>query len=77
MTICQECLKAAAVAWCGFRAECRGCTARSAARSWQYAQAARGGENADYKALLKRLGLKHTEVQAARAADAMNTTPAA
>lgn len=72
MSLCPECLKAAAIQWHGFAADCRGCEARSAARSWQYDKAARGGDNTDYKNLLRALGLKHSDVQAARAADAMS-----
>jgi hypothetical protein len=74
MTICQECLKSAVTVWHGVMADCRGCSARSAGRSWQYAQAAKGGANQPYKDLLKALGLKHSEVQTARTADALSST---
>jgi hypothetical protein len=73
VTICKECVSAAIRPWHGFAAGCNSCMARAAARSWQYDKAAKGQENTDYKALLTKLGLKHSEVQAARAADAMTT----
>jgi hypothetical protein len=73
MVICKECASAAIRPWHGFAAGCTACSARAAARSWQYAKADKGGENTEYKALLAQLGLKHSEVQAARAADAMTT----
>lgn len=71
MSFCKHCASAAITVWHGMTAGCKGCAARSAGRSPEYSKAAKGDENAAYKALLKKLNLKHSEVEAARAADAL------
>ena len=50
----------------GYRADCRGCKARSMAHSPLFFEAARRGKLfAEYLAALDRMGLTHQEVKAA------------
>jgi len=56
-----------------FRANCEGCSARSAARSPQYHYARKAGViDRQYFDLLRVLGLTHDRVKAAAAADWMS-----
>lgn len=76
---CPACAAAAAAPAYEFRAGCRGCCARSIARSPQAFEARRGGrQTRAYRALLEQVGglcdppVTHAEVVAAHAADAAN-----
>jgi hypothetical protein len=70
MTECPDCAAAAKVLHHGFRANCRGCCARAAARSPQFFKVRQAGmQDRGYRALLDRFGLTHAEVKAAHAAD--------
>jgi hypothetical protein len=67
---CEDCTLAAAQPHHGFRANCRGCCARAAARSPHFARVkAAGQQDRPYRALLEQFGLTHSDVKAAAAAD--------
>lgn len=69
-TTCTDCAVAAARAWHGFTQGCRGCCARAAGRSPQFAAARKAGVvDHQYRRLLDQVGLTHDEVKAAVAAD--------
>jgi hypothetical protein len=71
MTTCQDCTRAAAEPWHGFKAQCQGCCARAAARSPHFRRVRDAGmQDRAYRALLEKFGLSHDEVKAAAAADA-------
>lgn len=67
---CEDCALCAKKPWHGFSNGCRGCVARSVARSPEYAIARREGrQTAAYRALLQRLGVTHEEARAAAKGD--------
>lgn len=67
---CHHCTESQARAWHGFEASCRGCIARKAARSPEYAEARRlGTRTRKYRTLLDRLGVTHEEARAAARLD--------
>lgn len=69
---CRDCAAAAANPWHGLTAGCRGCVARRLARSQAYRQAREAGDmTPEYRAELEAAGLRHSEVTAARKADAL------
>jgi hypothetical protein len=82
---CPACTAAATTPhWGVFHAECRGCCARSIARSPQFFEArTTGTQTRKYRALLEQIGglvsppVTHNEVRAAFEADAMNRPAAA
>jgi hypothetical protein len=67
---CEDCAKAAAGMWHGFRSTCPGCTARAVARTPQHAEAraARVLTQA-YRAVLQKAGVTHQQVKDAAALD--------
>lgn len=74
---CVDCQAAAREVHHGFRAGCRGCCARSIARSQQAFEARKtGAQTRGYRGLLAQVGglvdpkLTHDDVKAAAAADA-------
>ena len=71
---CEDCTKAAAGVWHGFRASCHGCTARAVARTPQHAEArsARVLTQA-YRAALLKAGVTHQQVKDAAALDRLGT----
>ena len=72
-TQCRDCAQAARRKWHGFSAGCRGCCARAAGRSPQFAAARKAGVvDHQYRRLLDQFGLTHGEVKAAVAADKGN-----
>ena len=74
MSGCPDCAAAATEPHHGFRSGCKGCQARSFARSMLYWQASMSGKQfAAYREQLGRLGLTHADVKAAAAADALIT----
>lgn len=71
---CTECAAARLYVHHGFRADCRGCTARTAARSTEHDAVRRAGRlDTRYLAMLARVGVTHEEAKAARQADALST----
>lgn len=67
---CPDCAAAAQAEHWGFRAGCRGCCARAAARSPHYFRVQQAGyQDRQYRALLTQFELTHAEVRAAAAAD--------
>lgn len=67
---CEDCTKAAAGVWHGFRASCHGCTARAVARTPQHAEArAARVLTAAYRAALTKAGVTHQQVKDAAALD--------
>ena len=73
MRACTECLSAAARPHHGFRANCRGCCARSLSRSPHFARVkAAGTLDRAYRGMLAQFGLEHASVKAAYEADALN-----
>ena len=70
---CTECAAARLYVHHGFRADCRGCTARTAARAPEHDDARRNGRlDPRYIAMLARVGVTHAEAKAAWQADALN-----
>jgi hypothetical protein len=75
---CPDCTAAAAGTHWEFSADCRGCCARSIARSPQFFEARKAGDKHDrkYRALLEQIGglckppVTHNEVSQAAASDA-------
>lgn len=81
MDACPACAAAADYPAYVFHANCRGCCARSIARSPQFHAAHKAGiQTHDYRRILEQIGaqvqppLTHAEVVAAHAADALNRT---
>lgn len=79
---CQACADAATAPAYVFHANCRGCCARSIARSPQFFEARKAGiQTRAYRAILEQIGaqvqppLTHAEVVAAHAADAVAHLP--
>ena len=71
---CEFCVASAAGPCHGFRRDCRGCAARTAARSPFFFDSKRAGKQThDYRALIDRLGVTHDEVIAAARADRLKT----
>jgi hypothetical protein len=67
---CPACEKAAQRVSHEFQANCRGCCARAAGRSPQFAAARKAGViDHQYRRLLDQFGLSHESVKAAVAAD--------
>lgn len=67
---CEDCTKAAAGMWHGFRASCQGCTARAVSRTPQHAEARRSRVlTAGYRAVLAKTGVTHQQVKDAAALD--------
>lgn len=67
---CPDCATAAKQLHHGFRANCRGCCARAAARSPHFHRVKTSGmQDRQYRALLAQFGLEHSEVRAAAEAD--------
>jgi hypothetical protein len=62
---CPDCDQAKVTPnWGGYRTDCKGCTARAAARSqafWESRQ--QGRQTGEYRAMLKRLGVTHEQVK--------------
>ena len=74
---CPSCTEAAQQVSHAFHAGCRGCCARAAARSPQFAAARKAGVlDRPYRALLDQFGLTHDEVRAAHQADMLGKEPA-
>lgn len=70
---CPACATAQLEPHYEFRAGCRGCCARAAARSPQHFQARKEGrQTREYRALLEHFGLTHQEVKDAYLADALH-----
>lgn len=70
---CVSCTTATYEPHYEFRAGCRGCCARAAARSPQHFQARKEGrQTREYRALLEQFGLTHDEVKTAYQADALH-----
>lgn len=73
MTDCKACTAAATRVSHEFIAGCRGCCARAAARSPQFAAVRKAGvQDQAYRRLLAQFGLDHATVRAAAAADKGN-----
>lgn len=71
---CPDCAAAAAQPWHAFRASCRGCSARSLARSPAFFESRRDRvQHKAYRDALKRTGLEHFEVVDAFAKDFLST----
>jgi hypothetical protein len=71
--MCEDCKHASLEPWHGFTANCRGCWARTVARSPDFARVrAAQWVDRDYLALLARFGLTHNEVKAAAEVDFMS-----
>ena len=71
---CEFCAQSAAGPCHGFRFDCRGCAARTAARSQPFAESrAAKKQTQEYRALIDRLGVTHDEVIAAARADRLKT----
>jgi hypothetical protein len=67
---CEDCTKAAEGLHHGFTSTCRGCWARTVARSPDFARVrAAQWVDREYLALLARFGLTHNEVKAAAETD--------
>lgn len=72
MSACTDCITATQREWHGFTQGCRGCCARAASRSPQFAKARRdGSQDRAYRALLEQFGLTHEQVRDAAANDAV------
>jgi hypothetical protein len=71
--MCPDCTKATEGLHHGFTSNCRGCWARTVARSPDFARV-RAAQWVDkpYLALIGRFGVTHNEVKAAADADAMS-----
>ena len=71
---CTDCAAASQALHHGFRADCRGCTARTAARAPEHDAVRRAGRlDPRYLAMLARIGVTHDEAKAAWQADALGT----
>lgn len=67
---CLDCDLAAKRRHHGFRANCRGCAARSLVRSPHFRRVQQAGvQDRQYRAALQQMGVTHEEVRAAHAAD--------
>ena len=74
---CPACAEAARQESHLFHDGCRGCCARSAARSPQFSAARKTGRlDRPYRALLEQFDLTHDEVRAAHQADMLRKEPA-
>lgn len=63
---CEDCTQARTTKhWYGYRAHCKGCQARAAARSPECFEAKQAGKlTPAYKDLLQAMGVSHEEVKA-------------
>jgi len=69
---CTDCTASAERPHHGFRAECKGCSARAASRSPHYRRCRDAGrQDREYRALLEQFGLTHQQVREAAQADAL------
>lgn len=70
---CPACTTAAEQLSHEFRADCRGCAARAAARSPHFHRVAAAGVlDRAYRNLLEQFGLQHDDVKAAAAVDQLS-----
>jgi hypothetical protein len=71
---CEFCVASAAGRCHGFRFDCRGCAARTAARSQPFAESRKAGKQTqEYRHLIDSFGVTHDEVIAAARADRLKT----
>lgn len=76
MSACPECAAAAGGPHNVFQAECAGCRARAVARGPHFFASMRAGSPTDeYRKEVATLGLRHRDVLAAQASDAVNRRP--
>lgn len=62
---CTDCTTARSIQWHGFTADCKGCIARSVARSPIAFEAKKEGRQTPaYRELLAKLGVTHDQVKA-------------
>lgn len=67
---CADCVQATLGPWHGFSYHCEGCAARAVARGPNYRRARdSGSQHRVYRAELESMGVTHSQVVAAAAAD--------
>jgi predicted nucleic acid-binding Zn-ribbon protein len=77
MAACLNCSTAAERPHWEFMSGCMGCCARAAARSPQFHESRKAGQQTrGYRMLLEQFQLSHDDVKAAHAADAVNRSEA-
>jgi hypothetical protein len=77
-TTCPECATSAREPWHHFTGGCKGCAARSIARSPHFHRVSQAGmQDRAYRMALQQFAVSHEEVKAAAASDALKTERAA